>query len=197
MPTNIRDSLRDKYRAYRKALSTEQQQQASQAILQQCLQQRTFHNVKKVALYLANDGEVNTLPLIQYCWDNNIQTYLPVLHPFCRGYLLFLQYNANSDMKTNRYGIAEPSLSSKTVCPTNQLDVVFTPLVAFDEQGNRLGMGGGFYDRTLACVQNKPANTQVIGLAHDCQQDELLPIQPWDIPLAKIITPKQVFSPVV
>ena len=72
--------------------------------------------------------------------------------------------------------------------PSQQLDIIFTPLVAFDDSGNRLGMGGGFYDRTLAGLANKINNTAIIGLAYDQQQVDQLPLEAWDIPLPRIIT---------
>ena len=79
------------------------------------------------------------------------------------------------------------------VCPVNQLDIIFTPLVAFDSQGNRMGMGGGYYDRTLAHWQTNQT-PYPIGLAHNCQLVEQLPVQAWDIPLAQIITPDKIFD---
>ena len=69
--------------------------------------------------------------------------------------------------------------------PLNELDIIFTPLVAFDRQGNRLGMGGGFYDRTLQQWQQK--SFIPVGLAHQCQQVEKLPVETWDIPLERIL----------
>ncbi len=76
--------------------------------------------------------------------------------------------------------------------PLSKLDVLITPLVAFDEQGQRLGMGGGFYDRTL---QNwRDIGLQPVGYAHDCQGVERLPVEEWDIPLPAVITPTKVWQ---
>ncbi len=74
----------------------------------------------------------------------------------------------------------------------SQLDIIFTPLVAFDATGQRLGMGGGFYDRTLQDWEIAYAQQRgpyPIGLAHDCQRVDVLPVQDWDVPLPEIITP--------
>ena len=92
-------------------------------------------------------------------------------------------------MTVNQFGIAEPKLDCSKVCPVQSLDIIFTPLVAFDSSGNRLGMGGGFYDRTLAaCKARGPA---LVGLAHQCQQSDALPHAPWDVPLHAIATPQK------
>ena len=193
MAQDQRQIVRQECRKKRKALTQEQQHQASQQVLAHCIEQQLLANQTKVALYLASDGEVDPVQIIHYCWQNQIETYLPVLHPFSEGNLLFLRYQHNSLMRANRYGISEPRLQVQDVCPASALDVIFTPLVAFDQHGNRMGMGGGFYDRTLAPLQQGQSTTKVVGLAHECQQVDALPVESWDIPLAQIVTPKKVF----
>ncbi|AWL11126.1 5-formyltetrahydrofolate cyclo-ligase [Saliniradius amylolyticus] len=181
------------YRQQRRALSPEQQVKAARQLVKHCQQQPQFQSAHKVALYLANDGELDPHPLIEHCWQANKDVYLPVLHPFCAGYLVFVHYGPETLMQANRFGIPEPKVECHRLCPIEQLDILFTPLVAFDTKGNRLGMGGGFYDRTLKPVYQRPKPT-LIGLAHDCQQADSLPVQPWDIPLQKILTPTQEFN---
>ena len=99
-------------------------------------------------------------------------------------------------MKINQYGISEPKLDVTAIKQVDNIDIMFTPLVAFDNKGNRLGMGGGFYDRTLArwhkeFQTNKSTKPYPIGLAHDCQHLPEIPSELWDIPLPEIITPNQ------
>lgn len=140
-----------------------------------------------VAVFLSFDGELDTRPLIDRLWRAGKRVYLPVLHPFSPGNLLFLHYHPESELVVNRLNISEPELDVRDVLPLERLDVLVTPLVAFDTQGQRLGMGGGFYDRTL---QNwRSGGPYPIGLAHDCQQVEHLPTEHWDIPLPEILTP--------
>lgn len=196
-----RKQLRNHVRVLRNTLTlTEQQTFAEQLNL--ALQQRltTLFNKStkkpnatsiKLAIYLHNDGEINTTPFIEWCWQQNIQLFLPVIHPFSQGNLLFLQYLPTTKMIINQYGIKEPQLNIQTLCLLKDLDIIFTPLVAFDTFGNRLGMGGGFYDRTLKSVNS--CKTSIIGLAHNCQQVTELPTEVWDIPLPEIITPQQQF----
>ena len=180
----LRQQLRQHIRKTRQNLTALQQQQAAQRITQQALSFIEQHQARNIALYLAVDGEIATQPLIEQLWQQGKNVYLPVLHPFCKGHLLFLHYLPDTPMKQNKYGIFEPHLNVQNVLPLEQLDVIFTPLVAFDKQGNRLGMGGGFYDRTL---QNSQRRFITVGLAHQCQQVEALPIESWDIPLEHIL----------
>jgi len=173
-------------RHQRQQLSVKTQAAAASDLAMQLMAQLA-DDVKHVALYLANDGEVCPSQFIEQLWQRDIAVYLPVLHPFSKGNLIFLRYQSDTKMVINKYGISEPALDVRLVCPVDKLDVIYTPLVAFDHFGNRMGMGGGYYDRTLA--QHRHLST--IGLAHDCQQVAKLDVQPWDMPLDYIITPSQ------
>ncbi len=97
-----------------------------------------------MALFLSFDGELDTQPLIDQLWRAGKRVYLPVLHPFSPGNLLFLHYHPQSQLIVNRLKIREPKLDVRDVLPLAELDVLVTPLVAFDVSGQRLGMGGGF-----------------------------------------------------
>ena len=182
--TTLRQQLRQQMRETRQKQTALQQQQAAQHITEKALKLIEQQQAKNIALYLAFDGEISTKPLINQLWQQGKHVYLPVLHPFVHGHLLFLRYLPDTPMKANKFGILEPYLNVKSVLPIEQLDIIFTPLVAFDKLGNRLGMGGGFYDRTL---QNSQHRFITVGLAHQCQQVEALPIESWDIPLEHIL----------
>jgi len=189
---NTRLSIRQIVRTKRKALTTSFQQEASELLKLRLVNHPRIQSAKKIALYLANDGELDPMLFIDWCWQQGKQIYLPVLHPFCSGHLLFLLFEKNSSMVKNCYGISEPRLEVANVCPLDQLDVLCTPLVAFDRSGARLGMGGGFYDRTLVDWQAR--QMYPMGLAHDCQQVNAVPVECWDIPLPEIITPTQSYQ---
>lgn len=193
----LRSELRSQLRNQRNSLSAHFQAQCSQTIIQLLHQSPRINLAKNIALYLANDGELDLQPFIDWCWRNNIKTYLPVIHPFSKGNLLFIRFHQHSEMVTNRYGILEPKLNVKEVIPLFELDIIFTPLVGFDKQGERLGMGGGYYDRTLAAwYQNREKMNKPypIGLAHDCQLVDQLPTASWDIPIPEIFTPSKHFQ---
>ncbi|UAA39844.1 5-formyltetrahydrofolate cyclo-ligase [Paraneptunicella aestuarii] len=193
---DLRQQLRKAYRAKRQALSQEQQQQAAIQLLKSAQSYDLLDKFDKIALYLPNDGEISPSEILQYAWQQKTLVYLPVLHPFNKGTLLFVEYHSDSEMRPNRFDIMEPVLECHRICPVEELDAIFTPLVAFDKKGNRMGMGGGFYDRTLACLTRMPESErpEIIGVAHDCQECPAIPIANWDIPLKSILTPTRLIQ---
>ena len=188
-----RKELRAQVRQSRRALSSEAQMEFALQASKLAFNLIQKRSAKRVALYLTNDGELDTKPLIEALWQDEIEVYLPRLHPFSAGNLIFLAYKPNSIMTKNSLGIWEPKLDIRNMRCTSEIDLVITPLVAFDNEGNRMGMGGGFYDRTLANWQTS-GRPFPVGYAHDCQRVETLAIEHWDVPLPMIITPTQVYN---
>lgn len=188
-----RSQLRLLIRQRRACLSPDEQKIAGNSLLKQIKQLPHIHHVKNIAIYLSSDGEIDTEPTIQWLWQQGKQVLLPVLHPFSKGHLLFLKYRPNSPIQHNKYGIAEPKLDQTQICLVKDIDIIFTPLVAFDPSGQRLGMGGGYYDRTLEQWFTTGKGPLPIGLAHDCQQVDLIPSEHWDIPLPIFVTPSKIW----
>lgn len=110
--------------------------------------------------------------------------YLPVVNPHTRS-MTFKRYRFGEHLRPNRFGILEPG-SKAPALAIEALDVVLMPLVGYDLQGNRLGMGGGFYDRAFARLRRR--RPLRIGLAHSLQQVARLERAPWDIPLHGVCT---------
>lgn len=189
-----RQNIRAEFRNKRRALSSQQQSNAANELLKICIASTPLNQAKAIACYIANDGEIDPIAIIDYCWQQGKSVLLPVLHPFSKGHLLFVEYYPKSPMSKNIYGINEPVITSTNLYPLDTIDLIFTPLVAFDKNGNRLGMGGGYYDRTLAPIHRDSIPTQLIGLAHCCQQTDKLLTDSWDIPLNGIATPEQFFD---
>lgn len=185
-----RKALRKQMRTARRALNEKQQQQAAQRVCDLISSQPWFRRARHIALYLPNDGEVDPSPLIELCWRLGKQVYLPVLHPIRHNRLWFLPYRPDTRMTRNCYKILEPALQYAPRRPAWAMDLVLLPLVAFDAQGNRMGMGGGYYDRTFSYKMRSVGmrGARLIGLAHDFQRVGELPIQPWDVPLYGIVT---------
>ena len=188
-----RTLIRSTIRQARRAISVQQQAQYASAAAELAISALSKLNARRIALYLTNDGELDTKPLIEGLWQSGVEVYLPRLHPFSAGNLLFFRYRANDTLEKSALGIWEPKLDITQMILAHQLDIVITPLVAFDLQGNRMGMGGGYYDRTLANWQSK-GKPLPIGYAHDCQQVDALPCEHWDVPLPFIFTPSHSYE---
>ena len=194
-----RAQLRKKLREARRKLSFEQHEDAAKRVASQLNALPFLNERTTIAGYLVNDGEVNLKYYIDSVWQASSKNRftLPVLHPICKGHLLFLAYNPNTQLIWNKYNIEEPVLACKDVVPVTQCDVILMPLVGFDNNGNRLGMGGGYYDRTLSFTQRQTGShstpkkraPKLVGIAHDIQEVDALPIAPWDVPLDAIVTP--------
>jgi 5-formyltetrahydrofolate cyclo-ligase len=175
-------------------LSVQQQYQAALGCLNQLQRWDRFIQSETIAAYLANDGELDTQPIIDFCWRHKKTVVLPAIHPFNTTHLLFLHYRPNTAMTANRFNIAEPRLDSRAICILPKIDMLLVPTVAFDGYGNRLGMGGGFYDRTLAELDiqlEKQRRTITVGIAHHCQRVDKIPSAIWDKSLDYIVTDKQ------
>jgi len=177
--------LRRQVRQRRRALSVFQQRRASERLTRHLLDRPEFVSANTVAMYLAADGEIDPSPLIQIAWRLGKRVYLPVLRGGNR--LRFAEYNPGVRLRRNRLGIPEPAI--KRYRAPNRLDLVLMPLVAFDRRGGRLGMGGGFYDRTFAFLRaeskRRPA---LVGLAHAFQEAESLSMEAWDVPMVAVAT---------
>ncbi len=184
--------IRKQIRSQRKQLSKKQQNLHEIALKRLILRSKILRRYKRFAIYLDNDGEIQTDSLIKLLLKLKKQVYLPVLYPLQHNRLWFLPYNKSTSLKLNRYKILEPTNYKERVT-TCSLSVIFMPLVAFDEKGNRIGMGGGFYDRTLShCKTQSQRHPVLIGLAHELQKLYLIDNNSWDIPMDMIITEKKI-----
>jgi len=144
----------------------------------------------RIAVYLSEDGELDLDPLIVCARRYGKRIFLPVLRARPDRALWFCEHRSGESLRENRFGIAEPDLRRRPPVRPWGLDLILMPLVGFDATGNRLGMGGGFYDRTLAYL-NRRAHWRrpvLLGVAHECQRLERLDQHPWDIPLNGVIT---------
>ena len=188
---NDRDRLRQALRRQRRALAESERRHASLQVCEHVAASRLFINSQRIAFYLPNDGEINLQPLIEHAWETRKQCYLPVIGSRNSRRLWFLPYAPHSPLQTNRFGIPEPlHHPGERRFKPHALDLVLLPLVAFDPHGHRLGMGGGYYDRTLAFLTHRKIwrKPRLLGTAYQFQQRASLPVRPWDVPLDGIAT---------
>lgn len=185
-------SLRQQLRARRRRLTRQQQLDAAEKLGRRLGTQARFQRSQRIGGYLANDGEIDPLEYLHRQLKLGKQVYMPVvpegLQPLT-GHLLFQRYmGTKGKLAINRFGILEPAYSPKHLIHPMWLDMVLVPLVGYDRAGHRLGMGGGYYDKTLARLTwRKPL---LVGLAHTCQETELIP-EAWDIPMDVIVTERE------
>ena len=184
-------ALRQQIRQQRRALSDVEREHASFLLCERIAASRSFQQSKHIAFYLTNDGEIDLTLLIKHAWQQKKKVYLPVLAEPNTQRLWFIPYTPDTKLRNNRFGIPEPIHSNKIrLRKTLSLDLILMPLVAFDPQGNRVGMGGGFYDRTLAFLRHRKYwhKPNLMGVAYEFQKQKQLQTNPWDIPLQAIAT---------
>ena len=197
MPNNVpfKKKQRAKIRSKRVSLSKHEKKVAGQQLYKQIVASPEFLRSQHIAFYLANDGEIDPTLIIQKAWSMGKACYLPVLNPLSYSSLSFVKYTADTYWRKNRFNIPEPDLIRQHIRQPWALDLVFTPLVGFDNKGHRLGMGGGFYDRTFAFkLMSKCRKPLLVGLAYDFQKLDTLQTDAWDIRLEKVATEKAFYT---
>jgi len=181
-------ALRQSIRDLRRSIAPAEAGNCALQLARFARRDRLILNSQRIAAYLAADGEMDPAPLIECLWSLGKTIYLPVLVPFARNRLWFARFEPDARLETNRYGIPEPQ--QRELIKPGALDLVLTPLVAYDHAGHRIGMGGGFYDRSFAFLHGrqhwrKPA---LLGIAYAFQQQPAITPNSWDVPLDGIAT---------
>jgi 5-formyltetrahydrofolate cyclo-ligase len=186
-----RQQIRQALRARRDAQSLEQCQLDSARICETLIRSPILRRAKRIACYFAHGKEVDLTNLMLAAWQRNKQIFLPVLAQFPKGHLWWLPYTVDTPLYRNRFGISEPQHPKRLRrTKLRSLDVILMPLVAFDAKGHRIGMGGGFYDRSLARLHHDHSwhRPLRIGVAFSWQQVPSIRAQAWDIPLDAVAT---------
>ena len=192
LSTNDKQSLRKTLRQQRNDLSSTLQQKKSASIVSKIAQSSVYASANHIAFYYPVDGEVDPLPLAKlgHSATGTKQFYLPILQGDNEP-LLFAPVCSQSEYVNNRFSIPEPLYNDNDLITGYALDLVLMPLLGFDKQGNRLGMGGGFYDRTFTFKQQKSRKPLLMGIAYELQETAPLKAENWDIPLDYIVTESQ------
>ncbi|AZF07973.1 5-formyltetrahydrofolate cyclo-ligase [Pseudomonas sp. R5-89-07] len=187
-----RPQLRRMLRKARRALTPREQRQAALGLYRQLAQHPLFRRANHISLYLPTDGEIDPRLLLRAAQRQGKATYLPVLSAWPRTKMVFQRVRPGDKLLPNRFRILEPRPNAQRQRKVWALDLVLLPLVGFDDEGGRLGMGGGFYDRSLAYLARRKSwrKPTLLGLAHECQQVDRLAQASWDVPLAGTVTDK-------
>lgn len=188
-PAAALGSLRRRLRAERRALSPAQRRTASAMLARRLATLAVFQRARRIAAYWPADGEIDPLPALRRAAAAGKACYLPVLCPQRDGHLHFAAWQPWTPLRRNRFGIVEPAVAPRHWLAPRMLDLVLLPLVGFDEAGNRLGMGGGFYDRSFAFLaQRRWRRPRLVGVAFDLQRVDRLPRRAWDVPLDAVVS---------
>jgi len=185
-----RAQLRRLLRQRRRSLTSHRQRQAARRLYRQLAQHPLFRRSRHLALYLPNDGEIDPGHLLKAAQRLGKSTYLPVLNAWPATRMVFQRVHPGEAFQLNRFRIREPHPNRARQRKVWTLDLLLMPLVGFDPEGGRLGMGGGFYDRSLA-YRNRHTYCRkpiLLGLAHECQKVDRLELANWDVPLEATVT---------
>ena len=186
-----KDKIRNISKSNREALKKDFIKQASSDISQKIITSKYFKDANNIGCYLSTEYEVSTDIIISSAHKTNKNLYVPKIK---QGHAMdFVKMTLNSNMVKNRYGIHEPLYED--IIDANKLDIVLVPIVAFDEKKNRIGMGGGFYDRKFKYIKNtKKKYPLLIGIAFECQKVKKIKPENWDVKLSTIVTELNEFN---
>lgn len=186
----LKQQLRRQIREKRSQLTFTEKQLAARRVSMRLRQQPVYQKAQHIALYMSHHDEISTNLILRLALKQQKSCYLPVITPASS--LVFVKVDNETGLEKNRFGILEPISRTKLIYPW-QLDLVLTPLVAFDGTLHRLGMGGGYYDRTFAAGDMKKHMPYMLGLAYDLQRIYRLPHSDLDILLDMVITEKRCY----
>lgn len=189
-----RDALRQEARQRRAALSVTERQAASIAVRDRLLTHPTLRQARNIAAYAAHGDELDLAPTIAALHALGRSILLPRLMRQ-RHRMQFATHAADRPLIRNRYGIDEPPADALCIAP-RFLQVVLVPLAAFDRNGQRLGSGGGYYDRCFAFRRDRERwrMPRLIGVGYECQAVDAIPPAEWDVPLDLVVTEARVIA---
>jgi 5-formyltetrahydrofolate cyclo-ligase len=185
-----RDAMRRAMRRRRRTLSVAARAAAARSFARIAAESHLLHPGKRIAAYLAYGSEADAGRIIALAQRRQCRLYLPAVISPRRSIMRFVRYTSPARLQRNPFGILEPRHGPHDAIAPLQLDVIFVPLLAFDERGWRLGSGAGFYDRSLSHLHAERhwRRPKLIGIAYEFQRTTQLQPQRWDIPLDGVIT---------
>jgi 5-formyltetrahydrofolate cyclo-ligase len=185
--------LRRDLKQRRALLEPDEIQSSSFRIAAKFWQLPCVQRVANIGIYMSVAGEIDCGPLIKMGWLRKKRVFAPVL---VKNRLNFAPLNPGSKLVENRFSILEPVYRTDDLIKPRQLNIVIVPLLAFDTQLNRIGMGAGYYDRTFAFSKRQKIwrHPLLIGVAHSFQRVDDLAARTWDVPLHTVITEQQCFQ---
>lgn len=188
----MKESLRHTLFEKRKQLTTKIVTEASQKAAEQIIALSVFLNAKNIGYYSAKDGELDPIYIAQEARRLKKNLFLPVISDQSKKKMIFYSHTKTTPLIENQWHILEPNVVIEKPIEAHQLDIIFVPVLSFDDACNRLGRGAGFYDRYLACLKNTRKPT-LIGLAYEFQKLDHVPTDDWDVPMDMVVTEKNIY----
>ena len=186
-----RPELRSQLLARRAALAPGERLAAADAVARRLADRPELRVPGYVGGYWAVGGEL-PLHAVQLRLAPGQVWCLPVLQTGKS--LRFAPWRPGDALVNNRYGIPEPEVSPASTLDPAELVLALVPLVGFDRAGNRLGMGGGYYDRSFAFRRERPGPPWLVGVAYGCQEVPALAAEAWDVGLDALATEREWLS---
>lgn len=186
-------ALRAKLLEKRQALSSEEVRVASERIIERIRTLAEWKNADEALIYWPIKNEADLRPLVAELWQRGACVLLPRCRPERNGEMDLACAACEADLSPGPFSIMEPDAGK---CPPVQKcrpDIALIPGVGFDRAGNRLGFGGGYYDRLLSTKQMR--KTLTIGIGYNFQMVEAIPTEPWDSPMNIICTDTELWRP--
>lgn len=185
----MRAELRSSMRSKRAALTLQQRVAAAFALREVLADFAPLAAAKIVVGYVAVGGELPLSEVTSLCQERAQRYCLPVLTD-ASNLLRFAPSSPSTPMAPNRFAILEPVVEQSELLDGSDLELVLVPMVAFDRRGNRLGSGGGFYDRTFDFLRaaRRPGKPLLIGIGYAFQELDHIEPEPWDVQVDWIAT---------
>jgi 5-formyltetrahydrofolate cyclo-ligase len=197
-PTAAIRAERSRLRALRLSLPRTRRVAAERAIIAALRRLRVFRRGRRVAVYLAMPGEVSLAGALPGALRLGVALYVPQIRSRRLLHMRFVRLRLGATLRPNAFGIQEPAAGTAVWLPPGRLDLILMPLVGFDRDGNRLGMGAGFYDRALRRRRDRARRwrrPRLVGLAFACQEVARIEPATWDVPLDLVVTEREVVVP--
>jgi 5-formyltetrahydrofolate cyclo-ligase len=199
--TADKSALRRQLRAARNGVSAKARRHAGQALMRFALRHRLLAAGKRVGFYIPANGEIDVMPLLHRAFAMGVQCYLPIVPGRGKLKMWFSRLGErphwHPHWRLNRFGIPEyhPPRGQRLRCA--RLQRLFMPMLGFDGRGYRIGMGGGYYDASLAFRTHRSVwrVPTLIGVAFSAQEVERIPFDPWDVPLDWVLTERGLLCP--
>lgn len=193
-PNTEKTALRRSLRQARASVPKSVRRQAGHSVERLALSHRLIASKCRIGLYMPAKGELDCLPLLNRALWLGAECYLPIVPHHSQKKLWFTRLRDGRHWTVNRFGIQEFGHRHDKYRAA-WLDVLFMPLLGFDLRGYRMGMGGGFYDASLAFLTRRRRwrRPLLIGLAFEAQRVDRLPEDPWDVPLDGVLTERRFY----